>query len=226
MLRTLGFTRPSTPPKQRAADLLEANKFETYRAQRLSGRARSISPKSEFLRDLKNARDRAWEEQQIENPNLARRASRGVLRASRGALNLAQGASNLAVRASRGALNLAQGASRGALNYFRGRAAPAAAADTECSICSNDTIVGVVGPQEAVLVDCPVSHRYHRGCIDSWINTCMRNEVDITCPNCRGVITTFTAVKKGGGYRTRGRRTRSKSKSRRYPRKPHKTRKV
>jgi hypothetical protein len=119
---------------------------------------------------------------------------------------------------------LAVRASRRASNYLRGRAAAAAdAPDLTCSICTEDAIAGVVGDEEAVLVDCPAnpSHRFHRACIQRWIN--LGRE---TCPYCRGKITKFTAAKKGGGYRTRGRRTRSKSKSRRYPRKPHKTRKV
>jgi hypothetical protein len=110
-------------------------------------------------------------------------------------------------------------------------AAPAnAAADAdnrelECSICYSNAIAGqAANPEdEAVLVNCPASHRFHRGCIEKWIVQCKGRA---PCPNCRGEVTTFTAAKKGGGYRTRGRRTRSKSKSRRYPRKPHKTRKV
>jgi hypothetical protein len=234
-------------------DAAFALRYPDYEADRRRGRVRSQSPRSDNRNARTAMRDAAWAAEQAARPSLARRASQGALNlaqgASRGALNLAQGASNLAVRASRGALNFvrrparaaaaadaaaadAAAARRAAAADAAARRAAAAPADAaaddrelECSICYSNAIAGQAADpdEEAVLVDCPVSHRFHRGCIVPWID---KHKGHATCPNCRGNITKVTAAKKGGGYRSRGRRTRSKSKSRRYPRKPHKTRKV
>ena len=193
--RGVGLSRPLTPPEQKAADAIEDAGFPNYDLERsadaLTGihRARSPSERARHRRSRKEVRDAVWEAKQAAHPSLARRASQ---------------------RAS---------------NYLWGRADPHLAAadapDLQCSICLEDAIAGQAANSEteAVLVDCPAKHRFHRGCIKPWMN-------HASCPICRGKVTKVPAAKKGGGYRTRGRRTRSKSKSRRYPRKPHKTRKV
>ena len=210
--RGVGLSRPLTPPEQKAADAIEDAGFPNYDLERSARHRRS----------RKEVRDAVWEAKQAAHPSLARRASQGALNLAQ---NTSRGALKLAQNTSQGALNLARRASQRASNYLWGRADPHLAAadapDLQCSICLEDAIAGQAANSEteAVLVDCPAKHRFHRGCIKPWMN-------HASCPICRGKVTKVTAAKKGGGYRTRGRRTRSKSKSRRYPRKPHKTRKV
>lgn len=90
--------------------------------------------------------------------------------------------------------------------------------DLVCAICMDNAIAGQVAGQAPVLTQC--NHRFHRSCIDEWFAQCRGNRRPETCPYCRLVATPLRAEQPGGGG------TRSKSKSRRYPRKPHKTRKV
>ena len=105
------------------------------------------------------------------------------------------------------------------------RVVPIEAVNLECAICMADAIVGQVAGQAPVLTHC--NHRFHQSCIDQWFTECTRTNRPETCPYCRQLATPLSqALAGGGGFKNKYRRTRSKSKSRRYPRKPHKTRKV
>ena len=57
-------------------------------------------------------------------------------------------------------------------------------ANIDCSICTNDINNSSYG--EKITTIC--MHTYHSKCIIEWVNTCMRDTKDCTCPICRSLM--------------------------------------
>jgi tetratricopeptide (TPR) repeat protein len=61
-----------------------------------------------------------------------------------------------------------------------------AEAKEDCPVCLHP--LGAEGGEgeEGVLIMC--GHEYHVTCLDTWVSTCVRKRLEVTCPSCRALV--------------------------------------
>lgn len=62
-------------------------------------------------------------------------------------------------------------------NYYRVVTAPVHAQNVDCVICMAE-----VGPEDPTHVITPCDHRFHRACLDKWM------DIKMECPTCRAIL--------------------------------------
>eukprot|EP00929_Paragymnodinium_shiwhaense_P083978 TRINITY_DN44889_c0_g2_i1.p1 TRINITY_DN44889_c0_g2~~TRINITY_DN44889_c0_g2_i1.p1 ORF type:complete len:581 (+),score=107.71 TRINITY_DN44889_c0_g2_i1:109-1851(+) len=69
-------------------------------------------------------------------------------------------------------------------NVYNYRRAAEVPVGTECVICMGDVLPHAVGEQQRVTTPC--NHRFHRGCLERWL------DVKMECPTCRADLPPFS----------------------------------
>jgi hypothetical protein len=55
----------------------------------------------------------------------------------------------------------------------------------DCPVCLQP-LAAEGGQEEGVLIMC--GHEFHVTCLDTWVSTCVRKRLDVTCPSCRAPV--------------------------------------